>query len=222
MLLNRVIWLGVSAAMLVAAHLLFRTQRPASRKRAARARERADPKPPAPRELVVASRAGRRAARSTAAPSFRQFLHQLRFDAASVLKSLPFLILLGLGLVNLIGSARLPNRLFGTDVHPVTALMMEAMRGSYQFLLLLIVAYYAGEVIWRERDARIAEVDRCDAGAELGAAAREDRRAVRRRARVHARSASWQRSSTSCRRVTRTSSSASTCAPCCWIRCRSC
>ena len=35
--------------------------------------------------------------------------------------------------------------------------MMEAMRGSYQFLLLLIVAYYAGELVWRERDARIAE-----------------------------------------------------------------
>ena len=74
-----------------------------------------------------------------------------------MLKSLPFLILLGLGLVNFISSARLQNRLFGTDVHPVTVLMMEAMRGSYQFLLLLIVAYYAGEVIWRERDARIAE-----------------------------------------------------------------
>ena len=36
--------------------------------------------------------------------------------------------------------------------------MFDAMRGSYQFLLVLIVAYYAGEVIWKERDAKLAEV----------------------------------------------------------------
>ena len=55
--------------------------------------------------------------------ALRQFFHQLRFDALSVLKSLPFLILLGFGLINLITSARLSNRLFGTEAHPVTALM---------------------------------------------------------------------------------------------------
>ena len=156
LLINRVIWLGVSAAMLAAAHLLFRTQRPTSRKRAGRVAASEPMQSAGPRTLIVASApvAGRA---FDGGAVFRQFLHQLRFDAASVLKSLPFLILLGLGLTNFITSARFLNREFGTDVHPVTALMMEAMRGSYQFLLVLIVAYYAGEVIWRERDARIAE-----------------------------------------------------------------
>ena len=75
-----------------------------------------------------------------------------------MLKSLPFLILLGLGLVELHRAARgCRTACSAREVHPVTALMMEAMQGSYQFLLVLIVAYYAGEVIWRERDARIAE-----------------------------------------------------------------
>jgi ABC-2 type transport system permease protein len=155
LLLNRVIWLGVSAVMVVAAQLLFRTRKATARKRAAR--PASEPVvTTGPRELIVASApvAGRSFDHVAA---LRQFLHQLRFDAASVLKSLPFLILLGLGLVNLISSGRLLNRLFGTEVHPVTALMLDAMRGSYQFLLVLIVAYYAGEVIWRERDARIAE-----------------------------------------------------------------
>jgi ABC-2 type transport system permease protein len=175
LLLNRVIWLSVSAAMLAAAHLLFRTRRSGSRKRAARrATDRVDiplPQSPAALHAPVAARGVAvrtirlkpdtqaqlwvRLQPDTAA--LRQFLHQLRFDAVSVLKGLPFQILLGLGVVNLISGARLSNRLFGTEVHPVTALMLEAMRGSYQFLLVLIVAYYAGEVIWRERDARIAE-----------------------------------------------------------------
>jgi ABC-2 type transport system permease protein len=160
LLLNRVIWLSASAAMLAAAHFLFRTQRPGSRKRARRATtDHADiPLPHAVVAMhapVAAGTPAERAFGGTAA--LLQFLHQLRFDAASVLKSLPFQILLGLGLVNLISGARFSNRLYGTEVHPVTALMLEAMRGSYQFLLLLIVAYFAGEVIWRERDARIDE-----------------------------------------------------------------
>lgn len=161
LLLNRVIWLSISAAMLVAAHLLFRTQRPGTSKRAApRGAGHGEIPLPHPAAAMHAPAApvtapAMREFGGTAA--LRQFLHQLRFDATSVVKSLPFQILLSLGLVNLINGARLSNRLFGTEVHPVTALMLEAMRGSYQFLLLLIVAYFAGEVIWRERDARIAE-----------------------------------------------------------------
>jgi ABC-2 type transport system permease protein len=155
LLLNRAIWLGVSAAMLVAAHILFRTHRggPKRVKRGANAiaaREQAAP--------VVAIAPVRNVARTfDRTTAIRQFFHQLRFDALSVLKGLPFLILLGFGLINLIAGARLSNRLFGTEAHPVTALMLEALRGSYQFLLALILAYYAGEVIWRERDARLAE-----------------------------------------------------------------
>jgi hypothetical protein len=92
-----------------------------------------------------------------AAAVFRQFLHQLSFDTASVLRSLPFLILLGLGLANFLAGAGLSNSRFGTSFYPVTGQMLQTLRGSYQFLLYLIVAYYAGEVIWRERDARLAD-----------------------------------------------------------------
>jgi ABC-2 type transport system permease protein len=153
LLLNRAIWLGVSAAMLAAAHILFRTYRSGGRRKRAASTTPAVAAPPA----QIAAPAAIVARTFDSTTGLRQFVHQLRFDAVSVLKSLPFLILLGFGLINLLTSARVSNRLFGTEVHPVTALMLEAMRGSYQFLLALIVAYYAGEVIWRERDARIAE-----------------------------------------------------------------
>ena len=91
----------------------------------------------------------------------------------SVLKSVPFLVLLAFGLLNFIGGARTIDRSFGTEVHPVTGLMLEAMQGSYQFLLIIIVAFYAGDVMWRERDAKLAEVTDAMPVAELGAAAGE-------------------------------------------------
>ena len=159
LLLNRVIWLGVSAALLAAAHFLFRTQRSNGRKRTARG-AKASVEMTAPSSAIpalIVAPAAKVARTFDVTTSLRQFFHQIYFDAVSVLKSLPFLILLGFGLINLITSARVSNRLFGTEPHPVTALMLEALRGSYQFVLALIVAYYAGEVIWRERDARLAE-----------------------------------------------------------------
>jgi hypothetical protein len=91
------------------------------------------------------------------AATLRKFLHQLSFDTASVLRSLPFLILLGLGLANLLSGAGLSSSRFGTSFYPVTGQLLRSIHGSYQFLLYLIVAYYAGEVVWRERDARVAE-----------------------------------------------------------------
>jgi hypothetical protein len=153
LLLNRAIWLSVSAAMLAAAHLLFRTQRPGSRKRK-RTRTEVEIAPAASRPVSAVPTHARSFG---GAATLRVFLHQLAFDTASVLRSLPFLILLGLGVANLLSGVGLSSSRFGTSFYPVTMQMLEAMRGSYQFLLYLIVAYYAGEVIWRERDARLAE-----------------------------------------------------------------
>ncbi len=76
----------------------------------------------------------------------------------SVLRGIPFLVLLAFGLFNYLGGAPTMENTFGTSVYPVTALMMEYMQGSYQFLLIIIVAFYAGDVLWRERDAKLAEV----------------------------------------------------------------
>ena len=87
-----------------------------------------------------------------------QFAHLVWFDTKSVLRSIPFLVLLAFGLLNYLGGSLAIDNTFGTPIYPVTALMMQSMQGSYQFLLNIIVAFYAGDVLWRERDARLAAV----------------------------------------------------------------
>ena len=112
LLLNRAIWLGVSAAMLVAAHLVPHTSRRA--KRVKRGSEYESPHASRRRLWLRLRRfATSRARTFDRTTAIRQFFHQLHFDALSVLKGLPFLILLGFGLINLIAGARLSNRLFG-------------------------------------------------------------------------------------------------------------
>ncbi len=46
----------------------------------------------------------------------------------------------------------------GTPLLPVTSGLLRAIGGSYTFFILLIVIYYAGEVVHRERQAKIADV----------------------------------------------------------------
>jgi hypothetical protein len=50
------------------------------------------------------------------------------------------------------------GKIFGTAVYPMTHLMVELMNGSFNFMLVIIVTFYAGELIFKERQAKIADV----------------------------------------------------------------
>ena len=61
-------------------------------------------------------------------------------------------------LVNFMGSASQSGVMFGTTVYPVTANMLLAMSSSFNFMLVIIVTFYAGELIFKERQVKIADV----------------------------------------------------------------
>src|SRR5882724_6633084 len=112
-------------------------------------------KPAAKTAPAAASGATRAAAlppvtlRTDAAARWTQFLNLARFDARGVLGGAAFLIMLVFGLINLGASLVLSNRLFDTKLYPVTHVMIEAMDGSFRWLLWIIIAFYAGELVWR-------------------------------------------------------------------------
>jgi ABC-2 type transport system permease protein len=159
LLANRAIWLGGGVALLVATMAVFRLDREPLRLWRRR-----------PKAAPVDSTRGQAAPmrgpavlppvtlRSDASARFLQFLKLARFDTRGVLLGVPFLVMLAFGLMNLAGFAIESNEIYGTKVYPVTHLMLDAMDGSYNFLLVIIVAFYAGELVWRERGARINEV----------------------------------------------------------------
>ncbi|MCD0280618.1 ABC transporter permease subunit [Xanthomonas melonis] len=153
LLANRAMWLGMSALLFAAVFALFRTERSGTRRRRGAA-----PQTP------VAAPANTRAAavhRLTVTPRFdagtawKQLLQQVRFDTLGVIRSAPFLVLLALGLANFIPTALFNQRMFGTAILPVTSVMLEALQNSYSFLLIIVVLFYAGELVWKERSNRI-------------------------------------------------------------------
>jgi ABC-2 type transport system permease protein len=153
LLANRAIWAAVAAAMIVATMALFRPDREGLKLWRRRAKLTADAAPP-----VMASPVPAVELRIDAAARWAQFLKQARFDTRGVLTGVAYLVIVGFGLVNLGASLGFGNEIAGTKAYPVTHLMIEAMQGSYNFLLIIIVGFYAGELVWRERSAHISEM----------------------------------------------------------------
>ena len=48
--------------------------------------------------------------------------------------------------------------LFGTNTYPVTYQVLELRRRHFALFMLIIITFYAGELVWRERDARLDQI----------------------------------------------------------------
>ena len=156
LLFNRLLWSALSAVMLAAAFLLFRPNREGLQ--LPRRKKRAEPPMLRPNaagatlSLPVVQR------RDDAPARWLQLGKLFAFDTLGVLRGAPFLIMLALGLANLIGAFLLSGQIYGTATWPVTHQVIENIHSSFQWLLYIIIAFYAGELVWRERSQRSAEV----------------------------------------------------------------
>ena len=150
---NRLLWLAASAVLILLSYVLFKPMRAGTgrgwRKKAAAA------------EPTISSTAfthQRVEPQFSAATRWQQWRAQWWFDTVGVLKGVPFLAMLVFGLLNLLASTSLGGVMYGTTVYPVTHMMTGAIGDSFSFLLVLIVTFYAGELIWKERQARLGDV----------------------------------------------------------------
>lgn len=154
LLANRAIWFAAGAAMLAATLALFRPDREGLRLW----RRRRVNKDPQFAPLGAAIKLPAVTLRTDGRARLAQFLKLAWFDTRGVLGGVAFLVMLAFGLMNLGGELAFGDEFAGTKPYPVTHLMMEAMQGSYNFLLFIVVAFYAGELVWRERSARVSEM----------------------------------------------------------------
>jgi ABC-type transport system involved in multi-copper enzyme maturation permease subunit len=155
LLANRILWSALALLMFGATVLLFKPQRAGTGRRLFGKAKLTTDAAPAPAARLALPRIE---PRFGAATPWRQCWQQLCFDAGAVFRSVPFIVMLLFAVMNLIASATQGGTLFGTKVYPVTDQMLAALTGSFNFMLIIIVTFYAGELIFKERQARIADV----------------------------------------------------------------
>ena len=152
---NRLLWLGVAVVLLVASVMLFKPDREGIRwfRRHRAPAEAAPVRQPGPSRVppIVTLRDGWQS-------RLLQFGALVRFDAVAVFGSTTFLVILLAGLFDLTGYLTFSGQIFGTPIYPVTEIMAGGITSSYQWLLWIILGFYAGELVWRDRTIRVHEV----------------------------------------------------------------
>jgi hypothetical protein len=155
LLANRAIWLGVTALLLWAAYALFRADREGLKLPWRRSKKTADAGADAAIAPLVLPDAP---LRGGAGARWTQFWRQARFDLRHALFGAPLLVMLLLSLIVLYFVFQSGGLMYGTDVYPVTARMQSMLGGGINLFLIIVLTFYAGELVWRERGAGVAEV----------------------------------------------------------------
>jgi len=148
LLWNRLLWLGLGLTVLVWAASRFRYDQGARRRK---------PRPTVVGELPVEGARSRIRRRPSfgSAMAWSQLRSGFRLEARAVILSLPFLLILAFSLTNVLANMGHLDLMLGTTVWPVTHLMLLAVRAGYSFLLVVILTFYAGETVWRERNLKL-------------------------------------------------------------------
>jgi aminopeptidase N len=151
LLWNRLLWTAVAAALLSLAYGAYRFETKGSKVKRRQKAEAAAPAAPVFAGARAIPRFDGRAARA-------QLWARTRLDMAQVFKSPAFFVLLALGVFNAGAGMWFSDGGYGVQIYPVTRQMIGVLRGAFTLIPVIVAIYYAGELVWRERDRKTEEI----------------------------------------------------------------
>jgi ABC-2 type transport system permease protein len=152
LLYNRVLWLSLTAI------IIGLTQWRVDLRRERRTRGKVSKVEAAPSVDPSAARVAANPAPGTAANLARLWMRS-RFEVGQIVKSMGFIILLLLTVFqfsNILLND--PNSFYGTDAWPLTRYMATYIDWAFGLIMLVIIAYYTAEVVWRERQSGMGDI----------------------------------------------------------------
>jgi hypothetical protein len=151
LLYNRLLWLAFAAIVLIFAYKRFRFTAASGKVK----KKKLDVELP---EAIQPARSVETIPDFSLSASIRQYFSQTLLEFTGTLKSIPFLVMLALGIFNSIGGGSSTEELFGTPVYPVTHLMLNVIGSNFLIFAFLILTLYSGELTWKERSLNLAGV----------------------------------------------------------------
>jgi ABC-type transport system involved in multi-copper enzyme maturation permease subunit len=152
-LINRIIWVGLSIVLLLFMYskFSFNTKKEKVKKqKAVLLEEETLADLTKVRTFEISQKTGF---------SFATFWHMVKFETKAIIKNQTFIIIVLIGLINLIASLTSFTGSYGTDRYPVTYDVIDSIRGSFYLFLIGIITFYSGVLVWKERDAKISEIE---------------------------------------------------------------
>jgi len=97
-------------------------------------------------------------ARDSAPSRWTQFMSRLRVEVRQVLTSPGLIVLTLLAVAFTAVTLWIGRSEYGTSDHPTVAATVAAVEAGSAAFLLMIAAFYGGELVWRERDRKLNEL----------------------------------------------------------------
>lgn len=148
-LANRLMWLGISLLALMV--LYFKFSFNTKKEKAKKARKE--------KAVVFVPDAYQASSPDKANTlSFKLLCSFTWFEFRTVVKNPTFIIIFMIGVLNLIASLTSFTGVYGSELYPVTYSIIDTIRGAFFLFLIGIITFYTGVVVWKERDARMHEI----------------------------------------------------------------
>ncbi len=157
LLINRLFWLGLGVVFFASAYPLFSfdTERRSSSKKDNKIELESSS------NAVVAAVANRPAVHPAydLTAQFQQYLSQSRIEVRNIVTSVPFIAILLVGLLSVVGNATAGlGSIFGTPVYASTYTLVRIINGAFSLSLVVVLIYYAGELMVREKSVAMNEI----------------------------------------------------------------
>ena len=155
---SRLLWVGISIALLALTYHLFRfSDRGMSRRQQRKFRRQATMEAPSaagpgtPFTRLPEPRFDRRTA-------LAQFVARTGMEARYILKSPAFLILLIMAFAFTLPGLLTASGFLDGALYPLTFVSVPIIEASFDTILIIIATFYGGELVWRERERNIHEI----------------------------------------------------------------
>lgn len=154
LLANRLIWIGVGLVALLIAYWRFSFSEKGVSAHKLRKQEKKAAKLAATPPMLVDTLPPVRPEAAAGA----QLWQRCKFEMRLVFKSPAFAVLLMIGLFNAVGGLLFANELYGTPSRPLTFVVVRDLLGMFGIIPIIIAIYYAGELVWRDRERKMHEI----------------------------------------------------------------
>ncbi len=155
---NREIWGGLGLLAIAFGYRAFRMEAVTDRvtrkqRRAAKAKPAVSAAEPASNQRLPSVTLDHRTG-----SWLRMLPSMTRLYLRQVVRSPVFLLIIGGCATYILGSASTIGDVYGVSTWPVTWEVLEITSGFFNLFILVVTAIYAGEMVWRERDARMEDI----------------------------------------------------------------
>ncbi|MCY0915869.1 ABC transporter permease/M1 family aminopeptidase [Massilia antarctica] len=152
LLYNRALWCGFALVVLLLGYWRFQFAAAAPGRAAGRA------------EGDVPQQLSHSAIASQETPDFLQrslallLLRSTWLNLRESVKDIYFAVIALAGVLAVFGASVKLGSMYGTNTYPVTYQVLELISAAFSLFMLVVTTFYAGELIWREREARVAQM----------------------------------------------------------------